>query len=79
MSQNKIESEKKNILRVKFYIKILSASLYRLENQSIKVFVKFDLDKFKSNDEIELSEWDNITELTSNRDFTGKHIKNYTY
>ena len=72
MSQIENVEEKNFILKVKFYLKIRTVSLYRLDDSNIKAFVKFDLDNYAGVENIDIKEWEKITELTDNSDFTGK-------
>jgi hypothetical protein len=72
MSQTEIVEKKNIILKVQFYLKIRTISLYRLDEKNIKAFVKFELDNYAGVEHIDLKEWANIAELTDNSDFTGK-------
>ena len=41
-------------------------------DKNIKANVKFELDNFPGDENIDLTEWENIEKLTDNSDFTGK-------
>ena len=69
-----IENVEENnvILKAKFYLQIRTVSLYRHGDKNIKAYVKFELDNFPGDENIDLTEWENIEKLTDNSDFTGK-------
>ena len=72
MSKVEIIAENNLILKVKFYLKIQTVSLYRFDDKNIKAFVKFELDTFAGVENIDVKEWEKIVELSDNSDFTGK-------